>query len=356
MMESTAIFFSVSYFALVLRALKARLHFSPYLLIAIALAGSLAGAVKVTTYATFLLAAASAILWDWWKERHAGHGVTSVLVLLFAAAIVPFLLTTAWTHYADSVKQTPATAWLTSKAQMSWNFGSFGQRLQLANYARFGPVIDSILGHRAIFALIFAGLLFVPRRRKHIAGCLALWASDILIFFNLHYVHSYYAYANGIFLLAALGFVIVGLHERSGAWRWVAACMLALCVCAFPVRYFREFYWQQRSYFSPAGAVAQVVTRVTQPDDVILVYGLDWSSELPYLAHRRAILRLGGAELRFALSHLPPRKLGAVVICGHTRNYLGRDDLLTSLSFNTNAFAAVSEVEVSACEIHLPSK
>src|SRR5260370_4613981 len=148
MIESTAMFFSVTYLALVLWALSKQCDRAwLWLLTAIALAGSLAGAIKVTTYASFLLAAAFAILSDWWKKRHSGNrGGAAPVLLLFAACIVPFLLTTAWTHYADAVKsQSPMSTPLTSEALVTWNFGTLQQRLQFANYIHFGPVINSII-------------------------------------------------------------------------------------------------------------------------------------------------------------------------------------------------------------------
>jgi len=353
MIESTALFFSLAYLALLLRALRAYDESRRWLLVATGLTGSLAGMIKVTTFVTFFLAGIAAIAWGWWKRRQSGN-LTFHIKLFLAASALPFLITSAWTHYADSVKaKSPMTAWLTSTALTAWTFGPVGQRFHPGNYHAFGPVIDSLLGNRIVFALILLGLVFVRGRRREIAICLALWASNILIFFNLHYIHSYYAYANGIFLIAALGFLIVALYERGGGWRWAAAYMLAFCMGAFAVRFFLDFYGWQRFNGSSTGAAADVLKRVTDPEDVLLIYGLDWSPELPYLAHRRAIMnRYGFGDhpgLPFTLSHLAPRKLGAVLMCGIYRNSAApMEDLLTRLSFG-NRYATASD-----CDIYLP--
>jgi hypothetical protein len=355
MMESTALFFSVAYLALVLQALPVGegKSVSAWIYTAIAITGSLAGAVKVTTYASFLMAGTFAILLNYWRQHSAERLLRKSAVLLIVSCFVPFVLTTVWTHYADSLKsKNPMAAWLTSKALTAWNFGTLQQRLTLANYARFGPVIDSILGNRMVLALACVGLIFVPAlRRKHFLLCLALWASGILIFFNLHYVHTYYAYANGIFLVAAVGIVIIGLLERSGAWSWIGIYFLAACMGAFVVQYVVGLYNVQRINFRGTSAAAEILNKATKPDDVLLVYGLDWSSELPYEAHRRAIMDRNGfapdPSLKFALDHLAPLKLGGVVICGPTRNYPDPlDRLLQSLAFQTRPYASASDCDI----------
>lgn len=247
------------------------------------------------------------------------------------------------------------TAWLTSSALSEWNFGTVEQRLQLANYAAFGPVIDSLVGHRILLVFVLLVLIFVPGRRKEISICLALWASAILIFFNLHYIHSYYAYANGIFLIAALGLAIVAVLERGGMWRWAAVYLLAFSIGSFSIRYFLDFYAWQRSDGSTVGAVADVLTHITGSEDVLLTYGLDWSPELPYLTNRRAIMSgysvSDDPRVHVVLSQLPPRKLGAVVVCGAARNSLSPlQHLLAGLSFRTDRYAAVSD-----CDLYIPS-
>ena len=64
------------------------------------------------------------------------------------------------------------------------------------------------------------------RRRGLYLLSLLGFLSGTLLFTNLHVVHDYYAYATGIFLVAAVAWGVVSLLERPGPWPQVAALAL----------------------------------------------------------------------------------------------------------------------------------
>jgi len=152
--------------------------------------------------------------------------------------------------------------------------------------------------------------------------------SAFLIFTNLHLVHNYYAYSNGIFLLAAVSWGIVGLLEGR-KWRKVLG-IVVLLVCVFNSieRYYDDLYQTQRNNATHLDNLASEIRNVTQPKDVVLIFSQDWSSEIPYYSGRRTLIwprwmeqDMDAPSLREAISRLGDNKIGAIVFCdGAQRN------------------------------------
>src|SRR6185295_19702346 len=150
-----------------------------------------------------------------------------------------------------------------------WNFGTLAQRFsfELWSTLRYRTLPD-VIGHGAV-AVAALGLLIAAHRRVAPAlACVALFLSAPLIFTNLHVVHNYYAYANGIFLIAAIGSAIVGGLE-SGGWR--KQCAVAVLACAIGAS-----VWLYRSAYVPVQRTndawwletAKVLQESTAADDV----------------------------------------------------------------------------------------
>jgi hypothetical protein len=357
MIESTALFLSMTYLALVLRVLKGRSHRYAllWLYAAIAIAGGLAGTVKVTTYAGILIAAICAILWDYWKSDRYIRRFRNSIIFMIPSCLIPILLTVSWTRYSDYIKsQNPMASWLRSSELTSWTFGTLGQRFTFSNYSHFRSAAEMILGNGLVLLIACICLVFIStRRRIQFLFCMALWASVILMFFNLHYIHEYYAYANGVFLLAGIGIVGIGLLERKKTGSWTGLYFLVFCMGAFIAQYFTAVYPVQQLNARGKSRVADIIRRDTQPNEVLLISGLDWDPELPYLARRRAIMDRGelvpNAALKSTLSQSSKFKLGAIVICGSAKEH---DDRIQSLLRNLSFRGTVS-ASASGCDIYL---
>lgn len=331
-LESTALFLAVAYLALALRLVGRN-----WILFAgVAIFGVLAGVVKVTTFAPFLLVALIAIVARYRRDR------IGLSLAIGCAVLIPVAATVAWTHYADLIKsRNPLTAEMTSIALIPWNFGTLEQRLTLHNYFRFRRVVDAIVGSFVIVLLtMLLGFGLCRRALTWSLACCSLYLLAIELFFNLHFSHNYYAYANGIFLIAAVGIVLARIIEMPD-WRgWVGIAVLALAVAGCIHAYFKSPFWWGKSIYevqteSPPGrpALADFLRQSTEKDDVLVIVGLRWSAELPYQAQRRAIMDTWWPEVSplFAIAHDPSlfykaiereskTRIAAVVGCDAARN------------------------------------
>jgi hypothetical protein len=208
---------------------------------------------------------------------------------------------------------------LTSGALSDWNFGTLSQRLTGATWAEVLGRGDLIVGHLALVAVGFIGLVFTGTRRRDFWWALGIFLIGPLLFTNLHLVHEYFAYANGIFLSAALGFCVVALLDRGGAYRRVGFCIFAMAAMLSVFRYFHDYYPKQAHNRTELIEIAAAVRDRTSAGDVVMILECDWSSEIPYYCKRRAVMvPTQRAELtrdaRRCLSLLGNYRLGALVI------------------------------------------
>ncbi|MFM8332161.1 MAG: hypothetical protein ACKN9T_10770, partial [Candidatus Methylumidiphilus sp.] len=133
-------------------------------------------------------------------------------------------------------------------------------------------------------------------RLVQIAFFLALFLLPSLVFFNLHRIHSYYQSANAIFLSIALGLALTGAMESTTPHRKATVFALYL---AMILSFIGSSYWYfslRSTYSSSYQPLASYLQERTQKDSVIVIAGLDWSAEVPYLAERKAVMLRDGLE------------------------------------------------------------
>jgi hypothetical protein len=319
MIESTALFFSLSYLAFAVVFCNTSRIWNT---VGAIVTGILAGLVKVTTLAPFILA----VLLVWiYRERHPlpGDRHWSRLTRLSAMSSIiafPVLAAIVWTWYTDGVRELNQFGqYTTSHVLRDWTVGTLAQRLSLETWAVIFARFGLVLGHLSIGILACVALWMAGRRRLEAAACFALALTAPLLFTNLHFVHEYYAYANGVFLIAALGLALGGLMEHGGRYRRCGNCLLVTVVVVAAWRYTRDYYPKQAGNHLQAANVGDAIRRITRPDDVILILGCDWSPEIPFYSQRRAMMipdwpQVSVDRLAQYLEKLEPYRLGAVIV------------------------------------------
>jgi tetratricopeptide (TPR) repeat protein len=170
--------------------------------------------------------------------------------------------------------------------------------------------------HAIVILGCAVGLVLARRRLAVIGCCVLLYLIGPTIFAGV-YGHSYYAVANLVFFLVAMGLSIVGLLERGG-WRKAFGVALFVATLAAAVYQHQTLYlplqhhpnrWPLR--------IAEMIRLTTKPDDVIVIYGYEWSPEIAYYAQRRALMLphwVDAKEADAAFRELDKLSVGAMVI------------------------------------------
>lgn len=235
-------------------------------------------------------------------------GKQNVAILLkrpifYSALLVGFLLPVLacglWIHFTDQIKlQNVIGASLTSTNLRDWNFGTLKQRMSAglwldAIYMR--NILASPFGWGGIL-LVALGFLFSNKRLKIILFfCFALSLAPFLIFTNLHAVHKYYQYANLIFYLIAIVISIKSIIDflplpyRDGVFNIIAVTLVLSNYVNFHIYYYEKKTTRIDVENSELLRVASYIKTHTHRDAPIIIYGLDWSSELPFYSERRAL-------------------------------------------------------------------
>lgn len=328
LIESTALFFSVCYLAAALPAAE-----NPrFGRISVALLlGVLAALVKITTCFVFSLLTVLYLLHRWHVE---GRGRFRLVVLgrygLLVLVLIggPFAAGWSWTCFADQQKAlNPIGRHLmtSSEVMQLWNYGTWSQRCTVNTWRNilFSPYCA--LGHGLVLAFAAAAMVLGRHRWRPFLACLLVYPVAPLVFTNLYLYHEYYAFANNVLLLAAVALALIALLERGGVSRGLGLLGLAGFLALAVWRHQEHYAPIQAANHDELHAVSRTIQQVTRPEEVVVVLGCDWSSELPYYSRRRSLCIPFWLDLQLDsvpgyLAMQPPNRVGALVIdTGFTR-------------------------------------
>lgn len=332
-----------------------------------------AAMAKATTFAIFAIAIFLMFAAVWVVRSYQDRSdITSVLrrsalwlgygVVLF----VPALLLAFWyIDYGDTIKEkSPLTKFLTSESLRGWNYGNPEQLKKALSYTVLpfrnnGPPVFMQamgLGWMAVLALTVIGLVLNPERLMLALILLCGFLAGPLIFSNLYEVHYYYWVANIVF---ALGFVVVGLSaglefiaRRIGnLWSIFAGAAICAGYLATAVPLLHAFFLSATVRGSASlQAVGQVVQSITQPDDIIYIFGYDWDPAVQYYADRFAVTgRDPGAALAFG--DRMKIDAAAVVLCGSEKNPEVVQQRLASAPLNRSIWSPVNPTS-DLCQVY----
>lgn len=329
LVESCALFFSLSWLALTLRYLAAPNRF--WLAAAIC-CGSVAILVKSTTFVPFALLGGMWTLFRIWQSRSPITGWPGVRSTAAASLnlIVPFFTGLVWVRYSDQIKsENPFGRMLTAQALTEWNFGNLGQRWSSTLWVDTirNRVLSDVAGYFAAVALMVLGATLTDRRTMLAMGvAIAGFLLPFLIFTNLHIVHNYYQNANAVFLIAAIGIGLGRVFDTSQ--RAVAVALLVIIAAGQLWLYHERFMPFQLVDYSQNRLlrIAQAARDNTAAEEALIVIDGDWSSVIPFYADRRSLMvpawpqRPAVKPIQDQIFSDPApflggRKLGGVVYC-----------------------------------------
>ena len=296
LMESCALFFS----CLALGLLAGYLHDkAPWTAISASVAGTAATLTKATTFPAFAVVGGCLILLDLGQRLHARRGLPELKLAFIPGLVIitPFLIGYAWVHYSDHLKIANEFGRMLTAANLwAWNFGSLQQRLSSAlwNDTIHHRVLPDLFGPAVPVAFVAFGAA-LPRPRFALGSILAGvgFLVPFLVFTNLHIVHNYYQYANGIFALAVVGIGVASIAAGRQPFQYVlaGAALIALVVAQ------SDFYFSAYSNYITKDytkdrilRIAQLTAQQTLRDESIIVIGDEWSAAIPYYSQRKALV------------------------------------------------------------------
>ena len=283
---------------------------------------------KVTTTAPLLIVVAFIILATHLRSSGLRIPPWRQIVYVILALSVPIIITMLWTNYADALKmQNQLGAELTSKNLLGWNFGTIEERFNI-------NILKTIFWDRmlvenaaGVFGIaIILGALFwgESRVRPILLSSIILFMLPILLFTHLHWIHTYYQASAAFFLIGALAVATVFLLPE-GIGRYIVVPIITIIFVASNYYFFLAGYANYlKMRLDPSQTtilkVGELIRQNTPEDSGIVVFGLDWSSEIAYYAQRKSFTVPGWSNKyetvwKEPTSFLGGKELGAIVFC-----------------------------------------
>ncbi len=353
MIESTALAFGLASIFLLIRSIDEEKI--SYLFLATA-SGMLSSLTKITTFGICLTFMSLVFLMLSYEKYKGYRGVSYRKLLGFSAivAFVPVIVAIFWNNHADFLKsQNSMATFILSGSLSSWNFGTLETKLALKTWLSVLSRSELIIGSIGFVAI---GLVSLISRKAFLLGAAALVSFLIgpAVFTNLYVVHEYYFYANGLFLLLFVSSGIIALLERR---HFLASALVMLLVLSTMYYKYYETYpkWIKHSPHSSYVKTGLAINELTKKSDVVLIYGSDWDSSIPYYAERKSIMdramyKLDSKEMQTSLTRIGYENIGAVVLCDYRKNTVFDESFRQSRVefFELN----VEPVRVGQCDIY----
>jgi hypothetical protein len=320
---------------------------------------------KVTTGAVPVLVGLSAFGWRALADllggaRLGSPSIRQALAVLAAAALA-FAIGYAWVRYTDAVKEhNEFGRFLTSAVLSGWNYGSLEQRFSkefLVDVLVKRILVPSSGWCLAVWALVSVFFSRAARPLKITAALgLLLFLLPMAIFTNLHFLHDYYQTANLVFLMAALG---VAVHAWCGLLPGrlsLIGPLLMAALLAANLHFFTTLYYPTKSLritveSSRTLKLAAFLKSKTPVDRPILIFGYDWTSEVPYYAERKGLAVPPWTKLEMEAARHPERFLpvlpAAIVSCPAAN----AEELRTAIAAR---YVGSAVTEVDGCLVYLP--
>ena len=150
---------------------------------------------------------------------------------------------------------------------------------------------------------------------------IALFLISPAVFTNVHFVHDYYMNANGLFLLGAVGFALMGLLESKFTRAKLSGALYLSFILWSGISGVGVMYHPLQQM--PNGEILQLtdyIKKNTPNDSVLMILGADYNPLVSYYSERRTLMIpdwqfLKEEQVIQALRNLKGEKIGALLVC-----------------------------------------
>lgn len=256
----------------------------------ICVATSVSGLVKINTTVLWVIGTLVFLAVGFQLDLPRRLSVACALVI----SLIPGFF---WTSYADSVKsQGKYTSWLVSDRLNEWHFGTLRDRFDFKLIS--GSLLQftqATVGGTLVFVMLVFLAFFNKEKRGVVLSLLAVFISGPLIFIRLYTVHTYYwtAVLPAAILLACLGFAsLIDLLSNNFDRQNMKLASVFLTSAILFSTYLSpagERLMDLFLYRRPVPDAATVISDNTEPTDLLIVIGADWSPSTHYYSNRRGL-------------------------------------------------------------------
>ena len=295
MIETTAVFFALVtvQYALDMLETSPKLN-SVLLLTSFATLGMLQ---KATTVGPVLMVMGLVTLTSHLKSKGFTFPSFKKVIYVAMAFAIPLGITLIWTAFTDDIKmQNPYGTTITSSALSEWNYGTLKQRFDINIWMLIlvKRIAQYNIGPLGVLIFVYAFFMGKNNLRFIILICLILFVLPVMIFTNLHLVHNYYQTASALFLIAGLTLSVALAVPKKVKGVSILPILVFLLVSSnlfgFHLIYQESVERKYSIENNRTLAASDVIRRYTDSESGIVVFGNDWSSEIPYYSQRKAFV------------------------------------------------------------------
>ena len=282
LIESTALLLIISFIYFTLLYFKNGGVILPILL---AIIGIIGITTKVTTFLIGLVFVGLYLIYTFKNDQEFIQKNKKKLLLLGSIFVLLAVALIAWTSHCDHIKnKSYIGSYLTSTKLSKWNFGTFTQRIQLQSWSDL--FYNSSYSLFISLLILFVILISSSSRKKNSIAIIWILSGVAapLIFFNLYAVHDYYHYANTLFLLIGIAYFITQIDEFKKRRDWVIG-LIAFSLWVYHIGYSQL----QKINNQSMEELGSFVESNSNSQDILMVIGNDWGSEIAYYSHRKCI-------------------------------------------------------------------
>lgn len=260
--------------------------------------GILAGLVKPTTYAVYLVAAFIIYCeYAWlngvnWKQRDWERYLIKGAFLTLPSIVGIWF----WTRFSDQIKASRPNPDLVSSSMHGWNFGTFEQRLEIDlwqswvfEFNGIFQIINSfdsgIVTAISLVSIILLGVNAKTQKRILLFSIIVFFSGP-LVFFNL-YRHDYYQSAITIWFCFFVTGILIHYLFKDSISRYVKYFTVSVFFSVYFLGYTNTNYFaaQQKNldYYKSAFQIFEYIKKNATPEtDTLLAFDLDWTSVYAY--------------------------------------------------------------------------